>query len=136
MGAARRFSGAVEPIVGPEPREATFASSVIRLSCSEGPWPGQLRRSVASLMCQVVIIKRPQQFAIVDLLSQSSAVSRYVRGWSREHILDWLNHQGTLRRGPGNETYLFTSTSNCEAIFLLDGDRFTFIVDNTTVVPE
>src|SRR6185369_8853463 len=36
--------GAVEQIVGPEPREATFASSVIRLSRSVAPWPGQLNR--------------------------------------------------------------------------------------------
>ena len=38
-----------EQIVGPEPREATFASSVIRLSCSVAPWPGQLKRSVPLL---------------------------------------------------------------------------------------
>src|SRR6185295_17235039 len=36
--------GNVQQIVGPEPREACFASSVIRLSCSVTPWPGQLRR--------------------------------------------------------------------------------------------
>jgi hypothetical protein len=33
-----------QQIVGPEPREATFASNVIRRSCSVAPWPGQLRR--------------------------------------------------------------------------------------------
>src|SRR5438874_503271 len=37
-----------QQIVGPEPRGATFASSVIRRSCSVTPWPGQLRRSIAS----------------------------------------------------------------------------------------
>ncbi len=35
----------VEQIVGPEPLEACFASSVIRLSCSVAPWPSQLNRS-------------------------------------------------------------------------------------------
>src|SRR5215471_10681816 len=35
-------------IVGPEPRGASFASSVIRRRCSVAPWPGQLRRYVAS----------------------------------------------------------------------------------------
>src|SRR6478735_1718277 len=40
-------SGETQQIVGPEPREATFASSVIRLSCSVAPWPGQLNRYVA-----------------------------------------------------------------------------------------
>jgi len=38
---------ATEQIVGPEPRGATFASNVIRLSCSVAPWPGQLNRWVA-----------------------------------------------------------------------------------------
>ena len=33
-----------QQIVGPEPREASFASSLFRLSCSVTPWPGQLRR--------------------------------------------------------------------------------------------
>src|SRR6185436_11446967 len=41
--------GDAQQIVGPEPREATFASSVIRLSCSVAPWPGQLRRSASTL---------------------------------------------------------------------------------------
>jgi len=39
-----RPRGAVEQIVGPEPREASFASSVVRRRCSVAPWPGQLRR--------------------------------------------------------------------------------------------
>src|SRR6185295_9883984 len=34
-------------IVGSEPQEATFASSVIRQSCSVAPWLGQLRRYAA-----------------------------------------------------------------------------------------
>jgi hypothetical protein len=40
---------AAQQIVGPEPREATFASSVILRSCSVAPWPGQLRRSALQL---------------------------------------------------------------------------------------
>src|SRR5262245_33645716 len=39
-------NGHAQQIVGPEPREASFASSVIRLSCSVAPWPGQLHRYV------------------------------------------------------------------------------------------
>jgi hypothetical protein len=37
-------------MVGPEPQEATFASNVIRRSCSVAPWPGQLNRSTASFL--------------------------------------------------------------------------------------
>jgi hypothetical protein len=77
----------------------------------------------------------PQQFAIIDLMSQAAAVARHVRGWSREQILVWLNEHGTVRPISGG-AYMFVSTTNREAIFLLDGDRLTFIVDNTTVVPE
>jgi len=36
-----------QQIVGPEPREACFASSVIRPSYAVAPWPGQLRRYAA-----------------------------------------------------------------------------------------
>src|SRR5215471_7713348 len=43
------FPHRTEQMVGPEPREATFASSVIRRSCSVAPWPGQLNRYVAFL---------------------------------------------------------------------------------------
>ena len=35
-------ASAREQIVGPEPRAATFASSLVRLSCSVAPWPGEL----------------------------------------------------------------------------------------------
>ena len=38
----------IQQIVGPGPREATFASSVVRRSCSVAPWPGQLRRSTTT----------------------------------------------------------------------------------------
>src|SRR5215510_3584735 len=43
---------AAQQVGGPEPREATFASSVIRLSCSLAPWPGQLNRSTSLVMDQ------------------------------------------------------------------------------------
>src|ERR1044072_266524 len=38
---------AVEQIVGPEPREAPFASRVIRTRCSAAPAPGHLNRYAA-----------------------------------------------------------------------------------------
>src|ERR1043166_8165159 len=46
----RLTDGAIEQIVGPEPREASFASSVIGLSCSVAPWPGQLKRSTHCML--------------------------------------------------------------------------------------
>ena len=39
-----RPSPELAQIVGSEPREATFASSVVRRNCSLAPWPGQLNR--------------------------------------------------------------------------------------------
>jgi hypothetical protein len=49
---------AAQQIVGPEPREASFASSVIRRSCSVAPWPGQLNRwpSVTSSMKKFLLL--------------------------------------------------------------------------------
>src|SRR5215831_10466028 len=44
MHVAGGFSDATQQIVGPGPRAASFASSVVRRSCSVAPWPGQLRR--------------------------------------------------------------------------------------------
>ena len=48
--------GAIQQIVGSEPREASFASSVIRLSCSVAPWPGQLHRYPALNMIRDVLL--------------------------------------------------------------------------------
>jgi hypothetical protein len=74
---------------------------------------------------------------VVDLISQADAVAGHVRGWSRERILLWLNEHGTVRPIPTlkGDAYLFTSATSRDAVFLLNGDRFTFIVDNTTVAP-
>ena len=48
---ARGFSDDAQQIVGPEPREATFASSLVRRSYSVTPWSGQLNRWGA---CEIV----------------------------------------------------------------------------------
>ena len=79
------------------------------------------------------------QFAVVDLVSQASAVASHVRGWSTDQILNWLGEHGTIRSGAtmgDRETYFFNSRAGIEAIFLLDGDQFTFIVDHTTFCPK
>jgi hypothetical protein len=49
-------AGATEQIVGPEPRGASFASSVIRLICLVPPWPGQLRRYPALNMIRDLLL--------------------------------------------------------------------------------
>jgi hypothetical protein len=83
--------------------------------------------------------QRPGQFAVVDLVSQANAVAARVRGWSTDQILDWLREHGTVRSDStimDREVYLFSSSAGIDAIFFLNGDRFTFIVDNTTFSPE
>ncbi len=47
---ARTNFGGAQQIVGPEPREAPFASIVLRRSCSVTPWPGQLNRYRARVL--------------------------------------------------------------------------------------
>jgi hypothetical protein len=39
---------------------------------------------------------RYHDFTLIDLYSQRQAVNRYVRGWSRDEILAWLNQHGTV----------------------------------------
>jgi hypothetical protein len=78
-------------------------------------------------------------FVIVNLASQAEAVAAYVRGWPKEHILHWLGRQGDLVKLEGvseEEVYSFRSRMGFEVTFLLDGDRFTFLGDNTTWKPR
>jgi len=72
---ARYYQRALEQIVGPEPRAASFASSVIRLSCSVAPWPGQLNRSVAlTLMPSATNISDLVPKDKLDLATANAAV--------------------------------------------------------------
>jgi hypothetical protein len=82
-----------------------------------------------------LIQEQAQQFLVIDLVSQASAVASHVRGWSKEQILCWLDEHGIVRTDPnirGQEIYFFSSRTGIDAAFYLDGDQFTFIVDNTT----
>jgi hypothetical protein len=56
---------AAEQIVGPEPREAPFASSVVRLSCSVAPWPGQLNRYPANQMKRTLLLLLPTLMVLI-----------------------------------------------------------------------
>ena len=77
-------------------------------------------------------------FMVVDLASQASAVSQFVRGWSKEQILEWLSRQGELvtLEAFGRRVYRFSSRVGFQTTFFLDGDEFTFIGDNTTWQPQ
>jgi hypothetical protein len=80
-----------------------------------------------------------QEFAVIDLASQASAVAAHVRGWTKDQILAWLSESGTVTPLPevcGNETYLFGSGIGAEVAFFLNQDQFTFIGDNTTWRPK
>lgn len=83
--------------------------------------------------------QRPRPFAVVDLVSQANAVAAHVRGWSTDQILDWLRKYGTVLSDSttmDQEVYFFSSCVGIDASFFLNGDRFTFIVDNTTFSPK
>ena len=80
-----------------------------------------------------------QEFVVIDLSSQASAVAAHVRGWTKDQIFEWLNQSGTVTPLPemfGKEIHLFSSRIGCEVAFHLDHDQFTFIGDNTTWRPK
>jgi hypothetical protein len=69
-------------------------------------------------------------FLVVNLASQADAVAAFVRGWTKEHIVNWLSRQGQLVRREneaGEEIYSFRSRMGFETQFRLEGDRFTVI---------
>ncbi len=78
-------------------------------------------------------------FIVVNLASQAEAVAEYVRGWSKEHILQWLGRQGELVKLENvstGEVFSFRSRMGFEVKFFLEGDQFTFLGDNTTWMPR
>jgi len=83
-------------------------------------------------------VSQQTKFTVVDLVSQASAVATHVRGWSTDQILSWLGEHGAVRSAVTMDrvTYLFSSRAGIETVFLLDGDQFTFILDNTTFRPK
>ena len=88
-----------------------------------------------------MVSPRPTAFVVIDLQSQASAFSRFVRGWPEERILRWLAWYGEIKgaHGPGlvpSPFYYFVSASGLDATFHLVGDRFTFVGDNTAWVPR
>jgi hypothetical protein len=79
-----------------------------------------------------------EEFVVIDLISQSSAVAKYVKGWETSQILEWLGERGELaeEKTRFGKHYRFTSALGREAIFYLDFDKFTFVVEHTTFTPK
>ena len=78
-------------------------------------------------------------FTVINLASQADAVARYVEGWSKEKILNWLSCQGELERRTdiyGNEYFSFNSRFGFQVNFFLDSDEFLFVGDHTTWEPK
>src|SRR6267142_6617195 len=69
---------ATEQIVGPEPRGATFASGVIRLTCSAAPWPGRLNRYAASL-CEQDLIDQSMATKFASFARRYSVARKFKR---------------------------------------------------------
>ena len=67
-------------------------------------------------------------FVLIDLYSQRKAVNRYVRGWSRDEILAWLNQHGTVTERSSHpaipyKQYVFESFGfGLAFVFNFDGD--------------
>src|SRR6185295_1665669 len=90
---------AAEQIVGPEPREASFASSVIRLSCSVAPWAGQLNRYMPSgsygsvkLIGNSLVVASALFFleTSFEMYFLTLSQGQQMLGFSLAHIAPWL----------------------------------------------
>jgi hypothetical protein len=78
-------------------------------------------------------------FMVIDLISQGSALQKFTQGWSEAAILSLLKAHGILEEFTdtfGNQVFHFLSPIGLNAIFYLRGNRFTFILDNTTYQPK
>jgi hypothetical protein len=78
-----------------------------------------------------------EDFHLLDLPSQATAVQRLLRGNTAEHKLEWLAVRGDLSRVAvtipnARPTYRFVSSIGMECLFFIDEDEFVFIGDHTT----
>jgi hypothetical protein len=70
-------------------------------------------------------------FVLVDMASQRDAVLCHTKGWTKEHILEWLSRYGEVIPLDGfvllAPCYHFTSHINSDlfAVFRLSDDEFT-----------
>src|SRR5215471_9219558 len=115
------FPHRTEQMVGPEPREASFASSVVRRSCSVAPWPGQLNRWPSSLMRRKIL------FALITVVLgvslSGTARSQVVARFGGECHGDSFNPSARLRRlisESAERASLFAKLPDGEAAFAYD----------------
>jgi hypothetical protein len=76
----------------------------------------------------------PKEFVIIDPCSQIWAIAKFVKGWSKKQILEWLSQKGSLELLPpyhNIETYELNTIFGFRMIFILDGEQFTVIGDHT-----
>ena len=77
------------------------------------------------------------EFVLIDLVSQASAVQRRLAGMTRAERLDWLSGHGQLseiqaRHPEALQTYCFESNTGIRSVFFFDEDSIVFVGDNTT----
>jgi hypothetical protein len=80
-------------------------------------------------------------FHLVDLTSQASAVQRRLRGLSPEEKLAWLAESGRVSQVPKipefADTFWFESSIGLKCAFFFWDDRLVLLGDHTTIpVPE
>jgi hypothetical protein len=85
----------------------------------------------------LVMKSNGEQFHVLDLASQASAVQAQLAGLSTEAKIQWLAARGSLELVPsrvsgGKDVYRFTSRLGFECAFFFDEDRLVFIGEHTT----
>jgi hypothetical protein len=78
-----------------------------------------------------------EEFHLIDLVSQASAVQKLFAGKTDAEKLAWLAGHGKLELLPNEfpdakQTYLFESVIGRQAGFFLDGGVLVFLGDHTT----
>ena len=76
-------------------------------------------------------------FHLVDLVSQATAVQSLLRGKSADEKIGWLSSHGSVipvpKRSPDqHQSFRFESQTRVNCAFFLDGDELVFIGDHTT----
>jgi hypothetical protein len=76
-------------------------------------------------------------FHLVDLVSQATAVQSLLCGKSADEKIEWLSSHGSLipvpkRRPDQHQSFWFESQTRVKCAFFLDGDEFVFFGDHTT----
>jgi hypothetical protein len=75
-------------------------------------------------------------FHLLDLPSQASAIQRMLLDRTEDEKLAWLDRRGRLSPletpAGARRAYLFVSTLGLECVFFISGNEFVFFGDHTT----